>query len=414
MISASDRKTLRGLAERVREIAEHPSMPARRARWHKLNALTPERPMVLCFPEGAWCELLPQSVLQCSDEKLRHWEWSLRAKIYWWEHIRDDHTLEPYFDLNWRVSIGDYGVPVPFHQGANRGSYVWDPPLKNLDKDLSRLKPRSLSVDREASARDMAQAAEIFGDLLPPRRRGGFWWTNGLTGDVIKLIGIENLMLFPYDQPEGLKRLMAFLRDEQMRLITWAEREGLLTQQNENDYTGSGGVAYTRELPQKDYVPGSPVRLKDLWGFAESQETVGCSPAMFEEFVLPYQLPLLEKFGLNCYGCCEAVHTRIDLLLKYVPRLRRVSVAPWADQAIMADKLAGRAVFSRKPNPALVSVSMDEDVVRKDLRETLRIAGKGALEMILKDTHTVENQPKRITRWVKIAYEEVEEHCARG
>ena len=36
----------------------------------------------------------------------------------------------------------------------------------------------------------------------------------------------------------------------------------------------------------------------------------------------------LETFGLNCYGCCEGVHLRIDAILKDVPRLRRVSVAP--------------------------------------------------------------------------------------
>jgi hypothetical protein len=412
MVSLHDREILRGLAGRVRSIAEHPEMPERRRRWYKLNALQPERPMVLCFPEGAWGELLPQTCLECADEKLRHWEWSLRSRIYWWEHIRDDFALEPHFDLNWHVKTGDFGVKVEFTHGKNRGSYVWDPPLKDLDRDMARLHFRELAVDRTATQQDLDLAGELFGDILPARLRGGFWWSMGLTGQAIQFVGLEQLMLLPYDNPQGLHRLMAWLRDEQMRYIQWTEREGLLTPKNENDYVGSGGVAYTDELPRKDWKPGSPLRLMDVWGFAESQETVGCSPAMFSEFVLPYQAPLLEKFGLNCYGCCEGVHLRMDAILSHVPRLRRVSVAPWADQKIMAEKLAGRCVFSRKPNPALVCVAFDEDIVRKDLRETLRIAGELPLEIILKDTHTVENQPQRITRWVQIALEEAQDYAA--
>lgn len=412
MVSAHDREVLRTLAGRVRQIADDAEMPKRRQRWYKHNALRGERPMVLCFPEGAWGELLPRDRMECTDEKLRGWEWGLRAKIYWWEKIRDDNAVEPFFDLGWHVSLGDWGVQIPYTHGENRGSYVWEPPLKDLDKDLSKLKQRTFSVDRAATQRNVELAGQIFGDILPPRMRGSFWWTMGLTIDIIRFIGLENLMLFPYDQPEGLHRLMAYLRDDHMRLITWAEQEGLLTLQNECDYVGSGGVAYTDELPQKDWHPGMPVRLIDRWGFGESQETVNCSPQMFEEFILPYQVPLLSKFGLNCYGCCEGVHLRIDALLKQVPRLRRVSVAPWADQKIMAEKLAGKCVFSRKPNPALVCVEFDEDTVRKDLRETLHIAGQGTLEMILKDTHTVEHKPERIARWVQIALEEVQEYAS--
>ena len=49
----------------------------------------------------------------------------------------------------------------------------------------------------------------------------------------------------------------------------------------------------------------SHVRTMDMWGFTESQETVRVSPKMVGEFVFPYQRPLQERFGLNCYGCCE-------------------------------------------------------------------------------------------------------------
>jgi len=91
-----DRETLRMLAGRVREIADLPEMETRRRRWREFNALRPERPMILCFPEGASLELVPESELTCEDPFLRRWEWNLRFKLYWWDHLRDDNVLEPW------------------------------------------------------------------------------------------------------------------------------------------------------------------------------------------------------------------------------------------------------------------------------------------------------------------------------
>jgi hypothetical protein len=411
--STEERNLLRSLAGRVREIAHDPGMPARRRMWLDHNRLRPQRPMVLCFPEGAWPELIPDSTLKCTDPVLRQWEWDLRARIYSWDQIGDDNAVEPWFDIRWCVEEGDYGVKIPRHQGDNRGSYIWDPPIKDLDRDLKMLRPREPKVDRAETFRRMQLADEIFGDLLPPRIRGHFWWTMGLTNSAAYLMGLEELMLATYDNPEGLHRLMTFLRDDHMNYITWVEREKLLSPDNENDYTGSGGVAYTDELPGSSEPVPKPVTLHDVWGFGESQETVGISPQQFAEFVLPYQIPLLTKFGLNSYGCCEGMERRIDMVMEKVPNVRRVSVAPLANQEVLAAKLAGRAVFSRKVDPVKVCVGFHEESIRRELRQTLALAGKGSLEFILKDTHTVQNEPWRLRRWVEIAREEVDSYMAK-
>lgn len=399
----SERDTLRALAGTVRTYAELPVMAARRRLWYAHNALTPERPLILCFPEGAWDELLPHDTLVCTTPFARQIELDLRRKIYWAEQINDDNTLEPYFPLPWAVNPGDFGVHIEQTQGENRGSYVWDPPVKDLNTDLGKLQRRRPVVDRTATMEQAAQLNECFGDLLPVALGGtNCWWTCGLTWEAIKLIGLEQLMLAMYDNPDGLHRLMAWLRDEHLGFLQWCEREGLLAVNNRNGYTGSGGVAYTHELPQADWQPGTPARLKDLWGFAESQETVGVSPQMFAEFILPYQMPLLACFGLNCYGCCEAVHERWDYL-KTIPRLRRVSISPWCDQHRMAAALGTNYVFSHKAHPAAICVSFDEAAILRDLRETRTIARDCVLEVIMKDTHTVQGQPWRITRWVELA-----------
>jgi hypothetical protein len=149
------------------------------------------------------------------------------------------------------------------------------------------------------------------------------------------------------------------------------------------------------------------VRARDLWVLSESQETVGVSPAQFEEFVFPYQLRVLQRFGRSYYGCCEPLHGRWHVV-KRIPNLARVSVSPWADQEFMAGALGRDYVFSRKPNPTLISTEkFDEDAIRADLRTTLEIANGCRLEIVMKDVHTLHNEPGRLARWVQIAREEV-------
>jgi hypothetical protein len=385
-------------------------MTRRRELWVRHNALRSERPMVLCFPEGAWTEILPDSALQCEDKQLRGWEYALRRTIFWWEHIHDDNFILPWFDIPWRVQFGSYGFDVPMTYGDQRGSYVWEAPIKDLERDLSKLHFRPLAVDREGTHRDLARANEIFGDMLPARIHGSFWWTVGMTWEAAKLVGLEELMFLMADQPQNLHRLMAFLRDEHLHFLEWFEHEGLLTPNDSADYVGSGGVGATDALRSSSEPTDLSVGLRERWGFAESQETVGISPAMFEEFVLPYQIPLMERFGLNCYGCCEGLEHRIDAVAKGVPRLRRISVAPTANQEILTEKLLGKYIYSRKPWPAHVCIGFNEPAIRADLRKTLDLAGKGPLELILKDTHTIQNDPSRLTRWVQMAYEEIERY----
>lgn len=409
-VSRKDREILRSLAGRVREFTELPEQAVRRRRLIAHNALRPERPIVLAFPDGAWNELVPPAAMQCDDPKLHGWENLLRQKIYWWDHLRDDNAMEPVFNIGWHIDPGDYGFKIAYEHGGNRGSYHWVAPLQDIDASFHRLKSAVPSVDREKTHDDVALASELFGDLLSVRIRGRPWWTSGLTWEAIKLIGLETLMLSPYDQPEGFHRLMGFLRDEHLKFLTWLETEGLLSDSNQDDYIASGGAGYTDELPQPGRKPGATPSLMDIWGFAESQETVGVSPEMFAEYVLPYQIPILERFGLNSYGCCEPLHDRLDPVLR-IPRLRRISVSPWCDQKIMAEKLGCNYVFSRKPNPTQICLSFNEESIRKDLAETLALAGHGSLEIIMKDTETVQNEPWRITRWIEIALEEVNKYA---
>ncbi len=411
-LSASDLAILRDLARRKAAAAAHPDNLQRRELWLRHDAGSAgSRPMVLAEVGGVRAEAFPDSVCQCSDPWARRLEYGLRMELYQFDVLRDDHVIEPFIQTGWTVQSTGYGVQaVPQHadNDGRLGARRWEPALADLDRDLERLRPRQVTVDREATLAGAERLSEIFAGILPVRIRGGYWWTMGMTIVAIDLIGLEPLMMAMYDNPAGLHRLMAFLRDDHIGYAAQLEAAGVLTLNNENDYIGSGSMGYTRDLPAPGLPSGAPARTRDLWLLLESQETVGVGPDQFEEFIFPYQMAIAERFGRIYYGCCEPVHTRWHVLRR-MPNLARVSVSPWADEEALAREFGSRYVFSRKPNPTLISTSVfDEGAIRQDIRRTLEATRGVRVELIMKDVHTLNNEPQRLPRWVAIAREEID------
>ena len=400
--SPKDTDVLRTLAGSCREHAESEPNLTRKQRWSDLNDLKHTGPpLLLVSPEGAWREIAQTFPMECDDDQARAWECTLRQQIYRHDAIKDDAAFDPVFTVGRTVNVSDFGIPFSQSRSSEaQGAYHDEPVLTNLDSDLEKLRFRTIGVDRARSQADFDLASATFGDLLDVQFQSTYWWTCGLTWTAIKLWGLENLMISMYDNPEGLHRLMKFLSEEQLNFITFFEREELLGY-NSNDGVGSGGLGFNTQLPSRDTPAEGPVRLNQLWGFAESQETVGVSPEMFGEFIYPYQKPLQEKFGLNYYGCCEASEGRWEHISQ-TPNLRAVSVAPWSDQAVCAELLGREYVYCRKPNPSPVCMGFNDDEIRKEFQETLIHAGGLSTAMILKDTHTVENDPVRFARWVEV------------
>jgi len=406
-IVPNDRKILRTLAARVAELAALPEQETKRALWYRHNALKPTRPVIFCDPEGGWQEIIPESDLACEGDRARQWEFRLRQEIFWGASMGDDRVVEPYWDVGWEGERTDWGIKeIRDESSVEKGAYRIVASLPSYG-DLDKLHAPAITVDRPATERKLAEAREIFDGLLEVRHLGGWWWTLGMTWDVIKLRGIEQYMFDMYDEPENLHRLMSILSDGTLEMLDHLESENLLSLNNDGTYVGSGGFGYTDELPQKDF-DGEHVRPMDMWGFCESQETVGVSPQLFEEFVFQYQLPIMERFGMNCYGCCEPLDKRWHVVKRF-PRLRRVSCSPWVNTPDMAEQLGDRYIYSMKPNPADLAIPrMNEDRVRADLREAFRQTRDCRVECIMKDCHTIGNNPDNVIQWSRIAREEAE------
>jgi hypothetical protein len=413
-LKEQDKNVLRWLAARCREIAESDHNVKLQQKWRDLNDLKHDGPpMLQVSPEGCWREIGKTFPVECESELARSWEVNLRQRIFMHENVKDDTAFDPTFKVPYRFSESDFGIPFKRpHSEQEDGSFHDDPILDNLDGDLEKLHVRNIQLDRAGSEVEIEMAEEAFGDLLKIIPGGSYyWWTCGLTATAIQFTGLQDFMLYMYDDPDGVHRLMGLLRDDMLDCIDFFEREQVLAYNADSTIVGSGNLGYSSALPSfADPVDG-PVMLSQLWGFSESQETVGVSPDMFEEFIFPYQLPLMEKFGLNYYGCCEAVEQRWESI-KQIPNLRAVSVAPWAGQEACAGLMGRDYVYCRKPNPSPVCMGFNEAAIRKEFQDTLQVAGNLNTMMVLKDTHTIENDIDRLARWVQLGREEMVSHYA--
>ncbi len=402
-----ERAVLRALAGAVGELAALPIEAEKARLWTRHNDLHPERPMVFIDPENGWNEIITQDQLQCRAPLLRAWEMALRKEIHWATVLRDDRVIEPFFNVPYVYRDTGWGLTeTQIRTGMAGGAYTWDYPLKDYDRDWAGLHYPEIIIDWEQTHALFTFADDLLGDLLTVRQRNAWWWSLGMTWTFIKLRGLENLMLDMYDHPDGVHRLMAFLCEGNLRSMRFLESQGLLSLNNAGSYVGSGGFGWTTQLPQPDYA--GHVRTVDMWGFTESQETVGVSPRLFAEFIYPYQRTIAAHFGLNCYGCCEPVDGRWHVI-RDLPRLRRLSVSPWASVPRMAATLGRDCILSRKPSPTPLSMPvMDEDSVRADVRQDLHDGRDAVLEMIMKDNHTLGGNPRNAERWVAIVREEID------
>ncbi|TKJ42003.1 hypothetical protein CEE35_09755 [Candidatus Aerophobetes bacterium Ae_b3b] len=406
VIDRGDREILRRLAGRIAELAARPIEDEKRDLWYRHNALEVTRPLIFCDPENGWNEIITNAQIECRGELAREWEMVLRKEIFWGESMGDDRVIEPYFEIPYVYVESDWGMQETKVGGENGGSYTWDSPLKSYH-DLRKLHFPRISVDYEATHNLLSLAKKVLGKLLAVRLKERWWWSLGMTWTLVNLRGLEQIMFDIYDYPDQLHQLMGILRDGTLAKLDFLEENGLLSLNNDGTYVGSGGFGYTRELPQKDF-DGKTIRTRDMWGFCESQETTTFSPEMFAEFIFPYQLPILERFGLNCYGCCEPLDKRW-YVVKNAPRLRRVSVSPWANLADLADKLGEQYIYSMKPHPGDLAVpSLNEERIRTGLRKALQITRNCRVEIIMKDNHTIANNPQNVIRWCQIAREEAE------
>ena len=429
MIKENERQVIRDLAKKLADLANQPIMEERRKLWYAHNDLKTDQPVIDCSPEGAWRHNVPADTLICEDPLLREIEWTLRARIFRAEVINDDVPAEMRWDC--RKIISDTGWSVEGQKAHNaftnesvhvptistinpfwRPGYNFDETAAEFeplisdddmeDEDIaSRLIVPKVIYDEEGSKRMFDIHQELLGDILDVQWTGNTYIAFSWMETYTKIRGYENALYDLYDYPEQMHKILAVLEKGYLDLYQQQLDMGLLSMNNGCQYNGTGGFGYTNDI--KAPAPDEKLTFKNLWAYAESQEFISVSPEMTKEFAIDYEKRLLEKFALSAYGCCDNLEKKVPDILN-IDNIRRISVSPWADVESMRDQIGMKAIFSCKPNPSYITGGWDEDLMRKDTMRLMQ-AGKGtAFEIILKDTHTIQD-PQDFRRWTDLCRE---------
>jgi hypothetical protein len=422
MLDKNEISYLRELARRQSGIAGLPVMEQRRRMWTDMNDGVPgTRPP---FVIESWTfdrDFMPASIFQCKSDYGRRLEGSFLRNIRHHEILDDDHVCPDTLDMYWHVWCNEFGIEIPTTyekdaEGVVTG-YHFDCPIKDLQDGFEMVQPSTFGVDREATQAEKKYLEENFGDILPVAIRSVTYGNNYLTQRLMRLMSMETFFLAMYDCPDKLHAIMALLRDNALRMARWAEREGLLVLNNGNQCTCGTCFNFTTLLPKSPVVPGQ-VKLSDMWGSMDSQETVGVSPELFHEFCFPYYRDLAAMFGFVYWGCCEPADPIWETSLSKLPNLKAVSISRWANQAYMAGALDGKGiVFSRKPNPNLlgVDVRLNEEAWTREIRSTLEFtAGKNIpLEFVVRDVYSMHGNLDKPRRDVELARREIDRFFPR-
>ncbi len=405
-----DRERLRYLANHQLEIANSPKNLERVELWKRHNMYKGERPPIH-IEVGSFAHEVINPLLQCEDEQARWIEYKLINNFVNMELFDDDKVVPPYFQQTYDIYFTLFGhhikqTVVKKADGTEMG-HQFEHIIDDLADDFDKiLQPTIYGVNKESTTQKNGLFNDIFGDILPVRLvSDGLYSTP--TQHMVHMMGMENMLYSMYDYPDEFKEMMDRIADAYVAYFKHLESENVLLQNKSFEWVCQGSLAFYDE-PDKQ----GQIKTTDLWGFMDSQETVGISPEMYREFIFPCYYKIASMFGRLNYGCCEPVHPHWDTI-KTLPNLKKVSISPWCDEDFMAEQLRGSGIiYHRKPNPTFLGVgaTLDEDATRKHIEKTIKTARGCKLEFAQRDVYTVNNDMNKVRRFVEIIRESIENH----
>jgi hypothetical protein len=401
---------IRDLAKRYAEVCASERNRRSRDLWRDHNGLAGTRPLVICswyFASHCLDEIdaaLPAPLAaEYPFTELEKW---LRRQL-WGSTIPDDRVYDPWYVMSARMQPLPADVwGIPLETVRDRQSRGWRHlPVVRAMEDLERMQATPHAV-LDDNTPDIRAVRDLVGDILPVHVKKStvypIWRGTDLSAGAGQLLGLEELLYALYEAPQLVHALMRFMQDAVLANLDQGEAAGDWSTVDSQNY---GMPPHARELPEpKANAHGA--RLKDLWFFTHAQEFEGVSPAQHREFLLQYQMPIMERFGLVNYGCCETLDGKIDML-RAIPNLRRILIGPRASMKRGCEQIGRDYVVSWRPSPTIVSSGFDERHVRTVIRRGVEDSRGCHVEIMLKEMMTVEGDLSRLFRWTEIANQEV-------
>lgn len=416
IISAQDKEILREVAKMQLEHANMESNKEKIKLWYKHNSLQGDRPLIHLEMWTFAQEILPQR-LKCQGEFARQVETNLYCNFLNQQLFDDDRVTPDYYPLNYDTHFELFSIKIKKDlttaaDGSQSVGHHFVSVVEDLEDDYDKLKETDYGVDLEATEAKKRAIEEAIGDILPVKMQMDCLYSVP-TQMLVHFMSMENMMFNMYDYPELFKEMMDRIANDTLAYYRMLEEKRLILPTVSFESVGQGTWSFNNELPGYEEWQKRPFTTKDVWGFMDSQETVGISPQMYEEFIFPCYKKISEQYGLLSYGCCEPVDPIWDNCISKLENLRKVSISPWCKEEVMGEKLQGsKVIYHRKPSPNFLGVNptLDEEAVRAHIRKSLQAARGCKMEITQRDVYTIHNDIAKARRYVEIIRQEIENH----
>lgn len=412
-ISEKDKMILRETAKEQMEFANSETNRKKIKAWYKHNACQGESPLIHLEIDTFEQEILPM-FMKCEGEEARKIEHQLYRNFLNAKLFEDDKVVPDYFGVPYEswFTLFVINVHVEKAKEADSVGHHFVEVIGDLEEDYGKIGKTDFGVKKEESEKRADALREIFQEVIPVRMK-----MDGLysvpTQMIVHIMSMENMMFNMYDYPELFKKMMDTIAEDTLAYYRYLEKEGVILPTTAFEWVGQGSAAFTRELPGEEEWKKRPFTTKDVWGFMDSQETVGISPEMYEEFIFPCYKKISEQYGMLSYGCCEPVDPIWDNCISKLENLRKVSISPWCQEEIMGERLRGsKVIFHRKPSPNYLGVGdkLDEEGFRAHIRKSILAARGCEMEITQRDVYTINHDIDKAHRYVQIIREEIEKN----
>ncbi|MBU8901531.1 MAG: hypothetical protein KOO69_02210 [Victivallales bacterium] len=404
-MKTKEQLVLRELVKAYLDIAQNDEQEKKREIWRAFHGFEDGPPPIIASAAGyfIWMQEFLNTQMQCSDPVLRQHEFELRRRLFF-STVGDDSVFEPWLNVTASKKMGSegrWGIKMEQSSDIETNARHMEFPIKTYD-DVSLLKPACHEIDEDKTAEHVNKLAEAVGDIISIDVNRGPWCQNGFSADLSTdlgyLRGMENFMLDMYEHPDELHNLLAIMRDAVLAAQEKAEEAGDISL---SGYHPQAPLPYTRGM--EDLKPNSgPRKREDLWYNCAAQEYIMVSPQMHYEFMLKYQLPIISQYKHVHYGCCEDLTNKIDMLRK-IPNLRMISVAPSCDIEKCAEQIGKDYLISWRPNPTdMVCTNWDEVRVSRIVKSAKSTFKNNRYCIHLKDNETLGGEMDRLQRWVSL------------
>jgi len=206
-ISKKDIQRLRNLASRVLWLSETEENKKKGDLWYEHTQLQTTFPVILCDPENGWNEIITLDQIKCSGRLAKRWEVVLLKELFYGQKLKDDKPVEAQFDIGYTYKDSDWVDQEIIHGGKGGGSHIWEAQVSDMEQ-ISNIHFPQIEVDYKATLDAYQLAQEVFEGILRVRLKGLWWWSFGLTYDLVRIVGLENMMLYLYDKPKLIHRIM--------------------------------------------------------------------------------------------------------------------------------------------------------------------------------------------------------------